>query len=337
MQIAPFLRFTVVLSLLVLFISVGTIGYTFIEGWPILDSLYMTLITITTVGYGEVQPLSLPGKQFTVFLLILGVMTVGYSATTAIGFVFEEQILRAVRRRRMTREIDRLKDHYIICGCGVVGREVALEMKRAKAPFVIVEQDPEGSELGRDASVAFVPGDATDDETLIAAGVERARGLISVLRNDESNVFVVLTSRQLNPNLTIVSRTAEERTIGKLIKAGADRVMSPYQVVGRRIASVVLQPSVVDFVDVVLEGRDVSMRFKEIAVADGSRLVGKSVKEADVGHLTGAIVVGIHGKDGRPRVDPAEVALSAVTLQQGDVLMATGNEAQLERLKAIAS
>jgi len=333
----PFARFAIAFLLLLLIIGGGTAGYVWIEGWPLGDSMYMTVITITTVGFSEVRPLSQDGRHFTIVLLVLSIATLGYSVTTLIGFIFEGQIIQAMRGRRMERTISKLKDHYIICGCGVVGKEIASEFSREGVAFVGVEQDLSSSDLARDESILIVEGDAEDEETLIKAGIERARGLAAVLRKDEANVFVVLTARQLNPRLTIVARAAEKRTVNKLLKAGADRVISPFQIAGRRIASVILRPSVVNFLDVMVEGGNLAMRLEEVAVAAGSPLVGKQLRESGIGQQTGAIVVGILGPDGRTRVNPSETAaLSGVVLKEGDALIALGNDAQLRRLKAFA-
>ncbi len=169
-----------------LLVAGGTLGYSMIEGWSLSDSLYMTFITMTTVGFGEVKPLSEAGKHFTILFLIFSIATFGYSATILIAFIFEGRILELLQERRMTRRIKRLRDHYIICGGGDIGREVALEFKRFKARFVVIDRDPENSELAREESVLFVRGDAEDDEVLKEASIERARGLVAVLPNDET-------------------------------------------------------------------------------------------------------------------------------------------------------
>ena len=231
---SPLVRFAFAFMLPVLLVLGGTAGYAWIEKWTMWESLYMTVITVSTVGYGEVHPLSPTGQRFTILLLTFSVIAVGYSMTTLIGFVFEGQILHAMRGRRMTRSVSKLKDHYIICGGGVVGKEVAQELKHAGMPFVIVDSHAE------------------HDDVLVEAGIHKAKGLIAVLREDALNVFVVLSARQANPNLKIVARAAAEQSIGKLMTAGADRVMSPYQLAGRRIASVILRPSIVDFLDIVV-------------------------------------------------------------------------------------
>ena len=340
----PFGRFLVAFLMLFLVIVGGTLGYYFIEGgqpdrepWTLFDSLYMTAITVTTVGYGEVHPLSASGRQFTMVLLFFSVLTAGYSITTLIGFIFEGQIVELVKGRRMERKIAKLTDHYIICGYGVMGKEVAMEFKRSGVPFIVVDTEPEESELFRDESVLFLQGDAESDETLIEAGITKARGLVTTLRKDEANVFVVLTARELNPNLTIVARAAEERSIPKLERAGADRVISPYQIAGRRIASMILRPSVVNFLDVVMESQDVAMRMEEVRITANSPMVSKALRESGIGRQTGAIIIGIHGPDGRMRMNDSEnKTLSAIVLQEGDVLISLGNDEQIQSLKAFA-
>jgi len=330
----PFVRFLIAFLLLVLLIFGGTLGYTLIEGWSIGESIYMTFITITTVGFGEVHPLSPEGKHFTIVFLVFSIATVGYSVTILITYIFEGVIIQAVKERRMKRSIRRMKDHYIICGCGDMGREVALEFKRSKVKFLIIDKNPEQSELARDESIVFVKGDAVDDEILLEANIEQAKGLVSALPEDESNVFVVLSARQLNPDLTIISKSEEERTIRKLHKAGANRVVSPYQIAGRRMASIILRPSVVNFLDVVVEGEEMAMRIEEVKVDSGSPLIEKTLRESDIGQHTGAIIVGINGPEGHTRVNPSSTAsLTAVKLHENDVLIAMGNEGQLTRLK----
>jgi len=332
-RFAPFVRFLIALLLLCLLVAAGTIGYRWIEGWPLGDSLYMTFITMTTVGFQEVRPLSAQGQHFTIIFLVLSIGTFGYSVTVLISFVFEGQILQAVRERRMRRTIRRIKDHYIICGAGDVGREIAREFQRARVRFLVIDRDPQASELARDESVTFVGGDASDDEVLLEAGIERARGLIAALPDDEANVFVVLTARQLNPRLMIVSQASERPTFRKLIKAGADRVISPKEIAGQRMASFILRPSLVNFLDVMVGGEELGMRIEEVPVSAGSPLIDKNLREAGIGQHTGAIIVGINGPDARTRVNPnATSTLSSVTLKEGDVLIALGNDEQLGRL-----
>jgi voltage-gated potassium channel len=333
----PFVRFLIAICSVIVLVLGGTIGYTLIEGWPLNDSLYMTFITLTTVGFGEVQPLSETGRHFTIVFLIFSILTVGYSFTILISYIFEGILLQTMRERRMIKNIRKMKDHYIICGCGDTGREVALEFKRSNFRFVVVDIDPEGSQLARDETILFVKGDAVNDEVLLETNIEHARGLVSVLPDDEANVFVVLSARQLNPDLMIVSQASDERTIGKLMKAGANRVISPKQIAGRRLASIVLRPSVVNFLDVFVEsveGVEVPMRLEEVQIAKGSPLIDKTLRESGLGQSTGALIVGIHGPGGRTRVNPiATTSLASVKLREQDTLIALGSQEQIDKLK----
>jgi voltage-gated potassium channel len=326
-------RFLIPLGLLCLLVVAGTLGYHWIEGWTLNDSLFMTIITMTTVGFGEVHHLSSQGQHFTIVFLVLSIGTFGYSVTELISFIFEGQIVQAVRERKMRRAIWRIKDHYIICGGGDVGREIARAFRRERKRFLIIERNLQSSELARDESIIFVEGDASDDEVLLEAGIERARGLIAALPDDESNVFVVLTARQLNPGLVIVSQASERPTLRKLLKAGADRVVSPKEIAGQRMAAFILRPSILNFLDVMVGGEELGMRLEEIPLERGSPLLDKNLREAGIGQHTGAIVVGINGPDGHTRVNPTTTStLSSITLKEGDVLLALGNEEQLGRL-----
>jgi voltage-gated potassium channel len=333
-RLPPSVRFLTAVALLGLLLAGGTFGYSRIEGWEARDSFYMTVITITTTGFGEVRPLSPQGRSFTVVLLAFSLLTLGYAVTALIGFIFEGQMLASLRERRMKRNLRLIKSHYIICGGGNVGRAVALEFQRERVRFLVIERSLEHSELARDPRVLCLEGDATDDELLMQAGIQRARGLVSALPEDEANVFVVLTARQLNPGLIIAAQASDERTVRKLVKAGADRVISHKQIAGRRLASLILHPTLVNFLDEMLGGGELGMRIEEVPVAAGSPLIGQAVREAGIGRRTGAILVGILNPDGRLRVNPSGgTTLSGVKLSSGDVLVALGSEEQLKRLR----
>jgi voltage-gated potassium channel len=333
-RLTPSARFLSAVLLLGLLVAGGTIGYSRIEGWDARDSFYMTVITITTTGFGEVRPLTPQGRSFTIALLASSVLTLGYAVTALIGFVFEGQMLASLRERRMKRDLRLIKGHYIICGGGNVGRAVAGEFQRERVRFLVIERSLEHSELARDPRVLCLEGDATDDELLKRAGIERARGLVSALPEDEANVFVVLTARQLNPALTIAAQASDERTGRKLVKAGADRVISHKQIAGRRLASLILHPSLVNFLDEMLGGGELGMRIEEVQVPGDSPLVGQALRETGIGRHTGAIIVGIVNAAGRLRVNPSdETTLSAVHLSAGETLVVLGSGEQLKRLR----
>ena len=328
------LRFAVVITLLVLIVVGGTIGYRYIEGWTFIESLYMTFITATTVGFGEVRPLSTAGRQFTILLIVTSIATVGYSLSIIVTYIFEGQIVHALKERRMRRNIGRMKDHYIICGYGDVGKAVAAELKREKVRFVVIDRNPEQTESAFEEEVPHIVGDAADDDVLRAANIERATGLVSTFPDDESNVFIALSARQMNPDLMIVSQARDERATKKLQKAGANRVISTSTMAGQRMAAIALRPSVTQFLEVVMRSGDSEMRLEEIRVRADSPLSGKSLRESGIGKQTGALVIGITRTGGRTSVNPTETStLSNLPLSADDVLIALGSERQLDRLK----
>ncbi len=334
---SPLSRFLLSLGLVVAVFIAGTVGYIVVEGWSAFQSFYMTVITVATVGFREMGDLSRAGMWFTIGLIIFGVGAVGYAVSSLTALIVGGEIQDIYRGRKMESAIAKLRDHYIICGSGVVGREVALEFQQEKVPFVVVEQNVATSEIRSDPDVLFVEGDATDDEVLQKAGIDRARGLISALREDADNVFVTLTARQLNPRLLIIARASEPGTESKLLRAGADRVVSPYQIGGRRMAFAALRPSVVDFLDVVMGHGPSPLRVEDIPVKAKSLLVGKQVREADIGQRTGAIVLGVQGTAGLCHLSTPGATLATTVIQEGDVLIVLGNESQIDRLKEIAS
>lgn len=326
-------RFVLAAVLIFCVVTGGVAGYMLIEEWSFSDSLYMTMITLTTVGFTEVHPLSEAGRHFTIIFLIFSIGTVGYSITMLISYLFEGQFARAMKERKMERTIRRIKNHYIICGYGDIGREVALEFRRVGEKFVVVDKNPQPADLDSDSSIPFVTGDAVEEAVLKEAGIERAKGLVAALPEDTGNVFVALTARQMNPALKIVSKASDELTKRKLLKAGADRVIAPYQIAGRRIASTILRPSVVNFLDVFVDGADVSMRIEEFSIPVDSGLVGKTLLEANLGQNTGVVVLGIMSASGLARTSSSGIHLSSVRIQAGDVLIAMGSEEQLKNME----
>lgn len=335
-------RFVVAIALLVGITVVATLGFSLIEGWPLGDSLFMAVITISTVGYGEVHELSRTGRLFTSGLIVVAVITIWYSATSLVAYLLQGAFLPEWRRRRMDRAIRRLNGHYIVCGAGKFGREVAAELTREQVPFVMIDLDPDHCECAGDDSLLFVQGNAEEDETLLAAGVERAAGMVSALPNDDTNVFVVLSARQLNPALKIVSQATERQTIRKLTKVGANSVVSPYRSTGRRLADSLLRPSLTRFLDEVLDRERRSLQIDEVAVPDGSPLAGSTLQDARIADHVGAMVVAIHtvdaihGEEASPTADTA-TSVAGVTVRAGDSLVAVGTDAQLARLRELVN
>ncbi len=320
------LLLTVVLAL----VAWGTLGYRLLEGFTWTEALYMTLITLSTVGFGEVRPLSAVGRWFTMGLIVLGVGTGAYALGALTEYIVSGELQGTLARRRRMATLRKLRNHYIVCGCGRVGEQVALELQRLGLPFVVVEPNPEALERCRQQDMLYVEAEPTEDTTLQAVGIERARGLVAVLDSDADNLFVVLTARGLNPNLTIVAQAVSDSAAQKLYRAGADRVVSPYAMAGHRMAGLLVRPYVVAFLDATLRSPDLELWLEEIRVAEHSPLVGKTLAEADIRARSGANVLAIARGDRQVDWSPK------LRIQAGDVLIVLGRREQLLALARMA-
>lgn len=307
------------------------VGYVVIEGWPFFDALYMTIITITTVGYREVHELSELGRAFTLFLIVVGVGTILYTLNNAAKIVIEGEIQEIFGRRKVEKRIKELKDHYIVCGYGRMGRVICRELRDKGSKFVVVEKE-ETAVGAAEGDILFVRGDATRDEILREAGVERAKGLISVLPTDAENLYVVLSARVLNPELNIVARAGEEGSEQKLLRAGADRVVSPYHIGGLRIAHTVLKPSVVDFIEFATRSGNIDLQMEEIPVREGSAVSGMTLDQCGFGRELGIIIVAIKRTGGDMTFNPT----FRTAIKPGDVLIALGERTKLKVLEDLA-
>jgi voltage-gated potassium channel len=311
-------------------IVAGTVGYILL-GFPFLDALYQTVTTVATVGFREVQPLTAGGQIFTIFLILVGVGTALYTFTQFLEAVVEGHVLEALGRRRMDRQIARMESHIIVCGFGRVGRNLAHYVCGAGENVVVVEKDPVRAEAAQ-GSVHVVRGDATSDEILKEAGIERARVLVTALNTDADNLFVTLTARGLRNDLFIVARARAESSETKLAQAGADRVVNPQGIGGTRMAAFVLQPHVAEFLDVVMHDGSLEFRLEEVALPQGSPLAGKSLRDAHIRDSTGALILALRESDGEFTMNPRpETVLCA-----GQILISIGTEAQLKALAEAA-
>ena len=319
-------RLVQVLILIGFIISFGTAGYIFIEGWSFLDSLYMTVITLSTVGYREIRELSDAGRWFTIILIIGGVGTMLYALSTGARFMLEGELQEIYGRRRLEKKMKELKDHYIICGYGRMGKIIVKELKDERVKFVVIEKDP----VIHEKEEAFViAGDATQDEILKEVGIERAKGLITVLSTDAENLYVVLSAKGLNPHLFIVARAGEEGSEQKLLRAGADRVISPYHIGGLRIAHTVLKPAVVDFIELATKSGNIDLQLEEITIPDLSDYSGLSLDQCGFGKELGVIIVGIKKPTGDMKFNPTYLTL----IEPGDTLIALGEVSKLKVLE----
>ena len=323
-------KLILVLGLIGFIVSFGTIGYMVIEGWSFLDSLFMTVTTLTTVGYREVRELSSSGRWFTIILIIGGVGTMLYALSTGAKFILEGEIQELIGRRRLEKKIKELKDHYIICGYGRMGKIIAKELKGERVKFVVIEKNL----VVHEKEEAFViEGDATQDDILKEVGIERAKGLISVLPTDAENLYVVLSAKGLNPNLFIVARAGEEGSEQKLLRAGADRVISPYHIGGLRIAHTVLKPAVVDFIELATKSGNIDLQMEEIPIPEGSGLMGLSLDQCGIGRDLGVIIVAIKKPTGDMKFNPTFRTL----VEPGDTLIALGEVSKLKVLEEMVA
>ncbi len=322
------------ISLLILTITIvlGTSGYALIEGWRFFDALYMTVITVATVGFHEVHTLSDAGRAFTIAVIIFGAGTIAYTIGSLLQFMVEGQLLRILGRKKVEKKISNLQGHYIICGYGRIGALISSEF-RGRVPFVVVEKNPEICQRLIEEDLLFVQGDATDDETLIEAGIQRARGLITAVTSETANVYITLTARGLNPDLFILARCGEEGTEKKLRRAGANKVISPYQIGANRMAWAVLRPSVLDFIDIAIGGENLELQLEEIRVAPNSTLVDKTLVSSGIRQEWGIMIIGIKKHSGKMLFNPA----STTTIEAGDLLITLGEQPAIQKLELVAS
>jgi len=310
----------------------GTAGYAVIEDWSFFDALYMTVITLATVGYGEVHRLSEEGKAFTILLILFGAGIIAYAVGSLIQFTVEGHLLGILGRKKVEKQIRKLKGHYIICGYGRIGHLICREFHNRPLPFVVVEREPDLCQKIEAEGFLHVRGDATDDEVLMAAGIERARGLVTVVTSDTENVYITLTARGLNPELFILARSGEEGSEKKLKRAGANKVISPYTIGANRMAQAILRPSVMDFIEIATAGRNLELQLEEIRVDAASALVGKSLVASGIRRDLGIIIVGIKKGDGQMVFNPA----SDVEIAASDILITLGQPAAIRNLEEIA-
>ena len=291
------------LAVLGVLVAVGTIGYHTLEDMTILDALYMTVTTISTVGFGEVHPLSYRGRTFG--LILFGVSAMAWAAESMVAALLEDHIHHAWWRRRMERVIDRLSNHYIVCGFGRMGAQIGRELTRRELAFVVIERDPIVLEMLRANGVLHIEGDATSDSILLTAGVAHARGLATALSGDADNALVVISAKGLNPYLQVVARASSREMEEKLLRAGADRVVTPYTIGGQRMALGLLQPAVNEFLNSVVFDSEKHTELGEIEVREHSELVGRTLRESHLRERWGAIVVAIKHQEGEFILSPS--------------------------------
>jgi voltage-gated potassium channel len=323
-------RIFLIAALIVLTLCIGTVGFRVIEGYSLFDAFYMTLITITTVGYQEIHPLSRTGRIFNSFLIFFGVSAMFFAVGAMTQTIIELQLQDRYGKRRIKRVIMQMKDHYIVCGFGRVGRNAAFELQKAGVPFLVIDRNEQRVERATQAGMTALMADATRDETLREAGVLRARGFIAALATDAENVFVILSAKTLNPHLTVVTRASEEDAEQKLRRAGADTVFSPYSIAGHRLAQALIRPHVVQLIDFAGRTMGLDVTMEQLRVTAESEFAAKKLGDL-ARRESGVIVLAISKSDGRMIFNPARETEVAA----GDVLIVMGEQPSLRALEGL--
>jgi len=316
-------KLTGILLALTVILVIGILGYSFIEGWSVLEALYMTVITLSSVGFMEVHPLSGTGRIFTMLLILCGSGVLIYGISVITAFVVEGELTDALRRRAMDKKIERLQAHYLICGMSQTGRYVLDELVKTKKDFVVIEKDPDKIKQLVSENLLCIEGDATHDAVLLKAGIQRAKGAITALPSDAENLFVVITAKRLNPALRVISKAVEEESEQKIRMVGADGVVMPNYIGGLRMVSEMIRPSVVSFLDIMLRSKDRTIRVEEIEIAPASQFIGRTLQQTGILGTEGVTVVALKDrkKDTYVFNPPVQTVLSSdhVLIVIGDI------------------
>jgi voltage-gated potassium channel len=309
-------------------VAVGTIGYMTIEGTSLVDGLYMTVITITTVGYGEVFTLSPAGRYFTIFLIMVGVGLVLYLFGKVTEAMVEGGLQSYMGRKTMDKKVAGLKDHFIVCGYGRIGKVICQILHENKRPFVIIENDPEELKVIRNLHYVFLDGDASSDETLHKANIEHAKGLIAVVSSDADNVYTILSAKGINPKLFVLARSSgSEGSETKMIRAGADKVISPYYIGACRMAQLLVRPTVIDFIDLAVNAGELGLRIEELNVSEKAKFINQSLLDSNIRKDFDLIVVAIKRQQGEMLFNPN---INTMILP-GDILVVLGEHDNIDK------
>ncbi len=322
---------SVVLSIVLM--AGGSIGYMIIEGWSFMDAFYMTIITMATVGYGEVHEVSFGGRMFTVVLILLGVGYFLYVAGNIIQFLVEGRMRLVLGRRKLDKQISKLRGHYIICGYGRIGRVLARFLITRYIDVVVIERDQNRAAKLDEDDILYIVGEATDDGVLARAGIQRAKGVVTAVATDADNVFLVLIAKQLNPKLFIVARASQNSTKKTLLAAGADKVISPYDLGARRMAHAILRPTVIRFLEMAFADESVDIQIEELRVGPNSRMVGMIMKDSGIRQDYDLMIMVIRKPDGTMIFNPK----ADTKIESGDVMVVVGTAKSIKQLEKVLS
>ncbi|MDH3884603.1 MAG: potassium channel protein [Desulfobacterales bacterium] len=319
------------LLMLIGIIALGTCGYYFVEHMPLFEAFYMTIITLSTVGFAEVIPLSQVGRAMTVIIIILGISVGAYTIGVLVRALVEGELVKIFGRRKMQKQVSGLKNHFIICGFGRIGRIVCSELNADNIDFLVIEQDPSVIEYIQTQKYLYLDMDATSEEALMQAGIMEAKGIVTAVNSDANNVFITMTAKSLRPDVFVLARASEEKNEGKLFRAGATRVVSPYLIGGRRIAQMLKKPTVVDFIDIAMMGSHLGLMMEEATIGNKSSLIGKTLIDSHLRKDYGVIIVAIKKLSGDMVFNPT----FSEKLEAGDVIVVIGKKEDLKRMDAV--
>lgn len=331
MNILDFKNLHISLIILAGILGFGTIGYYIVEEMSVFDALYMTVITISTVGFSEIKPLSVYGRAITIIVISASITVGAYSIGVIVRTFIEAELTKRFWRMRMEKQISELTDHFIICGFGRIGRTICNELKTDNIDFVVIEQEPEAAEEIEKLDYLCIQMDATSDDALIKAGIMRARGLVTAVKSDANNVFIILTATEIRPDIYILSRASDMKHEGRLKRAGASRVVSPYLIGGRKMAQILKRPTVVDFIDLTTEDSQIGLVMEEARLGPKSDLIGKTIIESNLRRDFGVIIVAIKKFSGEMVFNP----MPSQKLDSGDVIVALGKKGDLVRMNNV--
>ncbi|MBN1363444.1 MAG: potassium channel protein [Syntrophaceae bacterium] len=320
-------RIKIALVILLIIIIIGTIGFHFIEGWIFVDSFYACIATITTVGYGDFVPVTSAGKFFTVFIIIFGVGTAFYTLVLLVETFVEGRLRNLLGRGKLEKVIEQMNNHYIICGGGRIGFLICRELMAGKVPCVVIDNNPDVIQKAKDEGYIYTKGDATQDKVLIAAGIKRAQGIICVLPSDAENLYVILTARELNQKIYIMSRCEEEESEHRLLRAGADKVMSPYTLGGVRMAMAILRPAMLDFIEITTSRQSLELRMEESPICKNSPFISKTLEDSEIRKRYGLIIVAVKKDSGKMIFNP----MANYVIEEGDILISMGEDENVKQ------
>lgn len=317
--------------LLFLILAFGTTGYTLVEGMSLFNAFYMTIITISTVGFSEIEPLSKTGRLITIIVITVGITTGGYTIGMLLRMFIEGELSAIMGRKKLEKLISELKDHYIVCGYGRIGQLICTELNAHSIPFVVIEKDPLAVNRIESKGFLYIQMDSTSDDALAKAGIMRAKGLVTVVQSDADNVFITLSAKGLRPDIFVLARASDQQNEGKMMRAGATRVVSPYLIGGKRMAQVLIRPTVVDFIDIAMMDSHLGLRMEEAKVGGQSGLIGKKLMDSGLRQNFGVIIVAIKKQSGEMIFNPMPTEI----IDSGDIIVVLGKHDDLKRMHSV--